>query len=367
MNTTEKLKTINNLLLQKSFKVNYENVVLHFAEHFDVGNYSQRSFFRDIKNLKEAIGLRYPTFEDELGPLLRFSKYEDRYYYVRDDISAFPSLSEKELTQIASIIDFNKHLFTDNAGQGVVNKLRAISLENSLSEYNEILPWPAIQLIKDGERSGSDQLKKLIECISAKKTIQLHHQGLSKTSKLKTITGLPVMIKEYNNGWYTGWYLLFYEITGTEMEIEPTINELRLLALDRIKSVIETKIAPKVKLCTLFNPPDYFKYSFGIIRNNIGNPTLEHEKITVKLEADNWINSYLEKYPLHFTQNIQILNKETKEGILELEMEINQELESFILKYTDQMTVIGPENLKVTIIDKLHKSLNNYQLSSQLI
>jgi predicted DNA-binding transcriptional regulator YafY len=110
-----------------------------------------------------------------------------------------------------------------------------------------------------------------------------------------------------------------------------------------------------------FNPPDYFKYSFGIIRNNIGNPDLKQERITVKLEAGNWIHSYLEKYPLHFTQKIQIVNEETRERILELNMEINQELESFILKYTDQMTVIAPENLKLTILQKITKSINNYE------
>jgi predicted DNA-binding transcriptional regulator YafY len=292
---------------------------------------------------------------------LKFSKYDKQYYYVRDDISAFPSLSERELTQIASIIEFNKHLFTDGAGQGLVNKLKAISLENSLTEYNEILPWPAIQLIKDGERSGSEQLKKLIECISGKKTIQFQHRGLSKTSKSKTMIGLPLMIKEYNNGWYTGWYLLFHETTGTETEIEPKINGLRLLALDRIESVIATKFSPRVKLDPSFNTPDYFKYSFGIIRNNLGNPALQQERITIKLEAGNWINSYLEKYPLHFTQKIQIDNEDTREGILELEIEINQEFESFILKYTDQLSVIQPLTFKNKLHDKLRTALKNYQ------
>jgi hypothetical protein len=309
MNSTEKLKEINNLFLRKTFKVTYENVALHFSEYFDLVSYSQRTFYRDIQNLKEVISIRYPTLEDDLGPLLKYSKYDNRYFYVRDDISAFPSLSEKELTQIASTIDFNKHLFTDGAGEGLVNKLRAISLENSLTEYNEILPWPAIQLIKDGERSGSERLKILIECISGKKTIQLLHQGLSKTSKIKTMLGLPLMIKEYNNGWYTGWYLLIHEITGTEALIEPQINGLRLLALDRIESVQEFKTSAKVKLDSSFNPPDYFKYSFGIIRNNLGNPDLKHQRVIIKLEAGNWIHSYLEKYPLHFTQKIQFVNE----------------------------------------------------------
>lgn len=360
MNTTDKLKAINSLLLQKSFIVNYENVSKYLSEVYDLEKYSSRVFLRDIQGLKIAIGLRYPTLEDDLGKLLKFNKNKNRYVYVRDDISAYPSLSEKELNQIASTIEFNRHLFTGGSGEGLVNKLRAISLENSLNENQDLLPWPAIQLIKDGERSGSTQLKKLIECISGKKIIQLQHKGISKTSKSKSMVGLPVMIKEYNNGWYTGWYLLFHETNPEDKVIEPQINGLRLLALDRIESVIEANVSSKVKIPQSFNPTDFFKYSFGIIRKNIGNPNLKHEQITIKLEAGNWITSYLEKYPIHFTQKIQISNPETKEGLLELEMEVDQELESFILKYTDQITVIGPENLKGNISEKLTKSLANY-------
>jgi hypothetical protein len=64
---------------------------------------------------------------------------------------------------------------------------------------------------------------------------------------------------------------------------------------------------------------------------------------------------------LHFTQKIQIINEETLEGILELDMEINQELESFILKYTDQLSVIQPFTFKNKVYEKLRIALKNYQ------
>lgn len=112
-----------------------------------------------------------------------------------------------------------------------------------------------------------------------------------------------------------------------------------------------------------FNPPDYFKYSFGIIRNNIGNPDLKQERITIKLETGNWINSYLEKYPLHFTQKIQISNEETREGIIELDIEINQEFESFLLKYIDQMTITEPIYLQKQIMSKIQQSIKNYSVN----
>jgi predicted DNA-binding transcriptional regulator YafY len=360
MNTIEKLKAINNLLLQTAFIVNYDNVAEHLLEVYDLEKYSKRSFLRDIKGLKEVIGQRYPTLEDDLGPLIKYNRVKDRYTYVRDDLSAFPSLSEKELTQIASIIEFNQHLFTDRAGKGVVNKLRAISLENSLTEYNELISWPSIQLIKDGERSGSEKLQKLIECISGKKIIELQHKGLTSKSQTKTISGLPIMIKEYNNGWYTGWYLLFHEVNVTDKVIEPRIEGLRLLALDRIEFVKERTDNRRISIPVNFDPVEYFKYCFGIIRDNISNPNLKHEKVTIKLEPKNWILPYVIKYPLHFTQEVKVVNEETKEAIIELDIEINNELISLILKYTDYMTVISPVGLRVTVIERLQKSLSNY-------
>jgi hypothetical protein len=361
MNTIEKLKVINNLMLQTAFIVNYDNVSEHLLEVYDLDKYSKRSFLRDIQGLKVAIGQRYPTLEDELGPLLKHNRVKDRYSYVRDDISAFPSLSERELGQIASIIEFNKHLFTDRTGEGVVNKLRAISLENSLTEYNELISWPSIQLIKDGERSGSDHLQRLIECISGKKIIQLHHKGLTSKSQSKTLKGLPIMIKEYNNGWYTGWYLLFHEAKETETVIQPNIQGLRLLALDRIESIIEIKNTKKVIIPSGFDPTEYFKNSFGIVRDNISNPSLKHEKIVLKLEPGNWIYKYFEKYPIHFSQVIQTDSDNENAQLLTFEIEINEELKSFILKYTDQMTVLEPVELRETIANKLKNSVVRYQ------
>ncbi len=365
MNTTEKLKAINNLLLQKAFIVNYENVSEYLSEVYDLEKYSKRSFLRDIQGIKVAIGLRYPTLEDDLGSLLKFIKYKNRYVYVRDDISAYPSLSEKELNQIASSIEFNRHLFTGGTGEGLVNKLRAISLENTLTESNSVLPWPAIQLIKDGQRAGSDQLQKLIECIASKKIIQLEHKGISKTSKAKLITGLPLLIKEYNNGWYTGWYLLFQEIDVSDKLISPSISKFRLLALDRINLVRESELKLKVKLPSKFDPTDYFKYCFGIIRNNISNPNLNHEHIVIKLEPKNWILPYLIKYPLHFSQKVKVINNETSESMVELDIEINDELISFIMKYAESMTVLAPITLKNEIINRLTRSLNNYSIATQ--
>jgi len=122
MNTTDRLKELNNLFLRKTFRMQASRVGEYLLSNFDQISYSERSFSRDIKALKEKLAERYPSLEETEGDLIRYSKSENRFYYLRDDISAFPSFSEKELDQIASIIDFNKHLFTGGNGNGIDRK-----------------------------------------------------------------------------------------------------------------------------------------------------------------------------------------------------------------------------------------------------
>ena len=45
-----------------------------------------------------------------------------------------------------------------------------------------------------------------MEKIYRLEVVELVHKGLKQSSGLKRLKGLPVLIKEYNNGWYTGWY-----------------------------------------------------------------------------------------------------------------------------------------------------------------
>lgn len=348
MNTTDRLKELNNLFLRNTFPLRAASVSDYFSEHFDQISYSERSFSRDIKALKEHLAERYPSLEETEGDLIRYSKSENRFYYIRDDISAFPSFSEKELDQIASIIDFNKHLFTGGNGNGIVNKLRAISLENNLLRHEELANWPAIELINEGDRSGSEHVKFLVDAIAGKKPIEITHRGLTATSSAKKITALPLLIKEYNNGWYTGWYLLFQEITEPNTRI--SLDQLRVFALDRIEQV---RISPErfnLRIHPEFQPADFFKQSLGLFRG-----TQVAEKIIFQVRADSWILSYLPKYPIHPSQ------KQIDTFSFELTLEINQDVEHFLFRYATEIQVIEPTKLREKMRANLALAASLYQ------
>ena len=348
MNTTDRLKELNNLFLRKTFPLRAAAVSDYFTEHFDQISYSERSFSRDLKALKEKLAERYPSLEESEGDLIRYSKSENRFFYIRDDISAFPSFSEKELDQIASIIDFNKHLFTGGNGHGIVNKLRAISLENNLIRHTEIANWPAIELINEGDRSGSEHVKFLVDAIAGKQLIEITHKGLAASSKAKTVTGLPLLIKEYNNGWYTGWYLLFQEVTESITKI--TLDQLRIFALDRMEVIRLSPSLFKTRIHPDFQPSEFFKHSLGLFRG-----TNAAEKITLQVNPESWIKEYLPKYPIHPSQ------KQIDTHSYELHLEINQDVENFLLRYATELQVIEPIHLRIRLKENLQKALQSYQ------
>lgn len=347
MNAFERVRELNDLFLRSTFKVNYDSFCAYLANNYDIVDYSERSFSRDLRDLKYRLKERYPTLEESHGELLRYRRAGNYYEYIRKDISAFPTFSEKELSQIASIIDFNKHLFTDGQGAGIVNKLRAISLENNLSKFHQVLPWSAIQLIKDGDRQGSEKLNQLIECIYSSQIIEMTHRGLSIDSKLKKILGLPLLIKEYNNGWYTGWYLLFFPVESLNSLIRVDLNRCLLFALDRIEEIRIIPNAAKIRIPENFNPADYFKNIIGIYRNTFHQEINPVERIVFRVSSESWIVSYLQKYPLHESQ--KLLEKKNGHLVFELNLEINQELITYLFRYSKEMKVEEPTHLVKSI------------------
>ena len=354
MGATDRLKILNGLFLQKAFQVNLERVSSFFLEEHDLSGYSARTFNRDIRELKELLKTRYPTLQDQYGELLRFGRSTGNYYYVRDDISAFPTFSDRELNQIASSIEANKHLFAGGAGEGIVNKLRAIALENTLSQYHEVLTWSAIELVKDGARSGADLMPVILENIYAKRVVTFTHKGLASDSKQKQICGLPVLLKEYNNGWYTGWYVLFQPVEINQTQVNVSLESLQLFALDRISQVSPVHSQPRLRIHPDFQPAAYFKHTLGLFRSKSQKPS----QIVCQLAKDSWMLNYIEKYPIHESQQLLIESENTVR--VHLDLEIDQEVINFFFRYAQEMQVIEPNSLVAEIKLGLNEGLVKY-------
>jgi predicted DNA-binding transcriptional regulator YafY len=110
------------------------------------------------------------------------------------------------------------------------------------------------------------------------------------------------------------------------------------------RSPFKTRIHPD------FQPSDFFKNSLGLFRR-----TSTSEKITLQVNPDSWIKEYLPKYPIHPSQ------KQISTFSYELYLEINQDVENFLLRYATELQVIEPIQLRIKLKENLKKALQLYQ------
>ncbi|MFM7019231.1 MAG: helix-turn-helix transcriptional regulator, partial [Aquirufa sp.] len=172
--------------------------------------------------------------------------------------------------------------------------------------------------------------------------------------QVKKITGIPLLLKEYNNGWYTGWYLLFQPASAEDTLIRLDLNQLRVFALDRITGIRVVKKEPKIRKAADFQPADYFNASLGVFRSS----TMKAETIRIEVLKSSWMFNYLLKYPIHASQ--QLSEEQEDSAVFQYKLEIEQELENFLIRYAAEMRILAPEKLKISIQNQLQETLHKH-------
>ncbi|GAB2498869.1 helix-turn-helix transcriptional regulator [Algoriphagus taiwanensis] len=335
MNTLERLYLLDECLGRTSFRVRYDSFKNYLEEKFDVVRYGKRTFHRDIQEIKNKIEIEFPTLFDQHGQILLYDKKKDEYRYALEDFSINQRLTNSELNLVARKLSYNRHLFEDGKHESLVNKLRSIALTLELESEHEPLPWNPIELI--GSRSGSQNLDLILNSIYRKTPIRVFRERFGK--KGNTYDLLPLMVKEYNNGWYTGWYLLGFPVNESQQKIKLDIKPLRLLALDGIKEVVPLNVKLKIDVPRGFNPSDYFRNSMGIIRSNLKGE-LKPEAVILETIEGSWIYDYIKEYPIHKSQLILLDDTQKRKLKFKIEVEVDDDLKRFLMKYSDVVKAI---------------------------
>ena len=68
--------------------------------------------------------------------------------------------------------------------------------------------------------------------------------------------------------------------------------------------------------------------------------------------------NYIEKYPIHASQ--EIISENDSSVRIQLKLEIDQEVENFFIRFAQEIRVLEPENLVEQIKSGLERSLANY-------
>ncbi len=361
MKNHERLIKLEEVLSEpKRNKTRKEWIDLYEKEYF----LSARTFREDLKQYNLALNEKYNN-DPGIGQTTIIDyvvKKNDRYSVLKDNqgnpftlFNPVHNLKTEDWHKLANLFAFSSHIIDD----GLANRLRALIAFMS-AEDDSGVPWKPISLIKDGIFAGRENYSVILTSIQKRQLISANHHKIDEPNKSKKIRLLPLLLKEYSNGWISGWYLLAFEITSNAPFRWPLLNELRVYALDRLDkiSTIEDYYVPDPPKG--YNPSDYFKDTLGVHRINLNKPDLAPERIVLRTVKGSWIYPYLLTYPIHPSQKIVADNKQTKELVIELMVENDQEFADFCFKYASQLIVLEQTRLSEQLIERLKGSLRCY-------
>lgn len=281
---------------------------------------SRRQIFDDITFMESEAGYSAPI-----------GKYKDGrkvyYRYNEADFSihkkAINPQYEAQLQTILQTLNRINQLPGFEWLHEVSTKLTAVL--NLKQNATEVMHFESNEFLK-----GIEYLSSLYQYIIHQQTITAKYKSF-KAQKTDSIVLSPYYLKQYNNRWFLfGW--------------NHEINLLQNLAIDRIESINTNKT---VYHYSSMNFEEYFDDVIGV-SNNPDGPV---ENVEIKLSDA--IIPYIQSKPLHGSQII-------RKNILSLKVKLNYEIESLILSYGENMTVLKPVSLRNKVCERLKKQTDNY-------
>ena len=146
----------------------------------------------------------------------------------------------------------------------------------------------------------------------------------------------PYFLKQYNNRWF---------LFGMNEEFATISN----IPLDRIEAVETTELQFKHN-----DSVDFETYFNDIIGVTVPSP--EVEKQTIRLKFDKKRFPYIVSKPIHQSQRVL---SET-DGIIEIDVRPNKELESLIMSYGPQVEILSPTDMRQQFSEKIEENFKKY-------
>jgi hypothetical protein len=337
--------------LLKGERVNYQ-IFKQILEDDHDEHIDQRTFERDIKDLKTRIADRN---DDDTTKALTYSRALESYVYEKGYF-AFEETALIDGTDLGKLLKYNRNFITDMETE--LNK-QIDSLIKEYSDYEDSkISWEPVAY-QNKINEGQKLFTRILNYIVQQTPVEIVHQPLGQKAK-DPRRYLFLLLKELDNNFAKGWYVLAQKLDDQLSEITLNVNNFNIIALDRIVSMKAFSSRTKINIEKGFDPKDYFKNAIkGLVRNNLNKSFKGHEPVTIKLaKNDVWIYQYVKVYKLHPSQIL----REEKDGIyIDFMIEIDQDLENLIYMYSRELIVIKPTSLKQTIIDRLHIALRNYE------
>lgn len=225
----------------------------------------------------------------------------------------------------------NPEVLKDNSTQNWM--LKTLSVNNILVDSISIKDRLVLEEIPE----GTEYLQTIIKAIKDNHRLTMTHQSF-EAPEAKTMLIEPYCLKLFRQRWY-----LFGKT-------EPSFDELRIFALDRITELKELK--QSFEIDPNFQANDFFRYYYGTF---IGGKPL---RIVLRAHGIKMIR-LLRTLPKHHSQK-EIATTD-KYSDFEYFMAPSFDFRQAILKEGSELEVLEPQSFRDEIREELAKTINRYQ------
>lgn len=282
---------------------------------------SRRTVFDDITFMESEQGWSIPLERLKDGKKIYY-----RYKY-RDFSINKQELTANELAQLRTTI------LTISRYRGLPSHEWLEDVISNL-EYRFHLKPSSENIISFEQNQGLrgiEHLATLIDAATNKQTLIIGYCSFDEQEHTWII--YPYYLKQYNNRWF-----LF--------GLNESFNSISNLPLDRIEIIKVTELPFKENQYVDFDT--YFDDIIGVTKPDVSIPL---ETITLKFDQRRF--PYILSKPIHPSQKIV----DESNGIIEIQVRPNKELEALVLSFGPQVEVLSPASLRNLISNKIAENL----------
>ena len=313
--------------LSKLKDIKTKDLVRMIKNELDI-DVTQKTIQNDLIMMQEKPPMGFAA------PIKKNTKNKSYYYSEPYTIRAFGLREE----HINALLFYSRilHQFQDYK---IFNDI-ALAIEKILDNF-KIMP-ELKQLIKSNiiiqtEKNlpikGHEFIALITQSLEENKKLSFDYGGFGKIVKPRIIS--PFLLKEDKHMWYV-------------LGLPEGKDFPKTFALDRISSlkILEEKFKP-----IIFDPDEYFKYSFGI--------TVKDSKpIKVVLSFSAYQGNYLKALPIHESQ--EIITDNEKELRISVIVKPSYEFYSKIMGYGENVTVVSPKSVVDEVKRKIQATFKKY-------
>lgn len=254
------------------------------------------------------------------------------YYYEDPEFSIFSEeLSEDDFLHLSQALSILRRF----KGMPQFEWMEELGARMNLCMNNAKQARATVGFESSLYNKGMEYFTPLFDAICKKQTVELRYQSF-KMKEPQTLIVHPYYLKEYNNRWF------LFCCTGD-------YTNLSNYPLDRILAIKPAQVPFRD---TDINFDEYFKDVLGVTKREGQHA----EKVLLKFPKNEY--PYVATKPWHGSQHK--VAEDEQSVTIELDVVLNYELEQKILSWGDYVEVIGPQELRDKIKDRIQSSLKSY-------